>query len=193
MTLTPDLIRKQLLLIANQAAWENAKFSYLSHWVFLWLCPTNGSGVSALNFQHPQYIKTPLINSLGDNELLNALWNNYCQWWWPFAAVTSCNQSQLWNVWLPTEGVWNKTEIFSYHYFKLPGRSSCILEIWVRIQSPADVISLLMFFFSFYSSQQQVTLKTTLFLVSCYLTWVPVTSEGDLLKVNAWKSISVCQ
>jgi len=41
-----------------------------------------------------------------------------------------------------------------------------------------------MFFFSFYSSQQQVTLKTTLFLVSCFLTWVPVTSEGDLLKVE---------
>ena len=55
--------------------------------------------------------------TLGHNELLNALWNNYCQWW-PFAAVTSCNQSQLWNVWLPTEGVWNKTKIFSYHHCK---------------------------------------------------------------------------
>lgn len=68
---------------------------------------------------------------------------------------------------------------------KLPGRSICILEIWVRIQSPTDVISLLMFFFSFSSSQQQVTLKTTFFLVSCFLTWDQVTGEGDLLKVYA--------
>ena len=47
------------------------------------------------------------------------------------------------------------------------------------------MISLLMFFFSFSSSQQQVTLKTTFFLVSCFLTWDQVTGEGDLLKVYA--------